>query len=216
MLAVFPPDDCTDGSSLFFVNSSNGVLSTVGTFERDGVDGKSYYDIDVLATDGGTPARSVNRFIRVALLDVNEYKPVFTKSFYNASIDEDEAIGTSVLQLSASDGDVIYHLSYSISSGNSDNRFRFSSSSAGLLETSAVIDLDTPTPDLYTLVVNVVDGGSPELTGTATVYVRINPLNDHSPVFNSTTVPATITVSSNTYFASQYLQFSWKLITNCK
>ena len=215
MLAVFPPDDCTDGSSLFFVNSSNGVLSTVGTFERDGVDGKSYYDIDILATDGGTPARSVHRFIRVMLLDVNDNAPVFSKSFYHASIDEDEAIGTSVLQLSAIDGDVIYHLSYSISSGNSDNRFRFSSTWADLLETSAVIDLDTPTPDLYTLVVNVVDGGSPELTGTAQVYVRINPLNDHPPVFGST-VPATITVSSNTYFASQYLQFSWKLITNCK
>ena len=80
------------------------------------------------------------------------------------------AIGTSVLQLAASDGDATSTLAYSISSGNSANRFRFSSTRAGLLETSAVIDLDRPTPDSYTLVVNVLDGGSSQLTGTATVF----------------------------------------------
>ena len=69
MLAVFPPDGGTNGSSLFHVDPSSGVLSTTDTFERDGVDGESYYNIVVLATDGGTPARSVKRTVRVAILD---------------------------------------------------------------------------------------------------------------------------------------------------
>ena len=220
MLAVFPPDDSTSGSGLFRVDPSNGVLSTIDTFERDGVNGKSYYNIVVLATDGGTSARSVSRTVRVALVDVNDNRPAFSQSIYDVSLDEDQGIGTSVLQLAASDGDVTSTLTYSISSGNSANRFRFSSSSAGLLETSAVIDLDTPTPDLYTLVVNVVDGGSPQLTGTATVFVRINPLNDNSPVFGST-APATITVSSNncSLFGNLNLlitliNFSWSLTSS--
>ena len=111
MLAVFPPDDGTDGSSLFFVNSSNGVLSTVGTFELDGVDGKSYCDIDVLATDGGTPARSVNRFIRVTLLDVNDNAPEFWQSFYQLTTYEMESPGTIFELFPATDADLTYNLS---------------------------------------------------------------------------------------------------------
>ena len=72
MLAVFPPDDGKSGSGLFHVKSSNGVISTIDTFERDGVDGESYYNIVVLATDGGTPARSVKRSVTVKIMDVND------------------------------------------------------------------------------------------------------------------------------------------------
>ena len=73
----------------------------------------------------------------------------------------------------------------------------FSGSTAGLLETSALIKPDSPDSDpaSYTLTVTVVDGGSPELTGTATVYVTVTTSNDHSPIFGTTIPTGTISVS---------------------
>ena len=72
----------------------------------------------------------------------------------------------------------------------------FSSSTPGLLETSAVINPDSPSsdPDYYILTVKVKDGGSPELTGTATVYVTVTTSNDHTPVFGTTVPTGTISV----------------------
>ena len=172
MLAVFPPDDTTSGSSLFFVNPSNGVLSTVGIFERDGVDGKSYYDIDVLATDGGTPARSVNRFIRVTLLDVNDNAPEFRKSHYTLKMYDLVSPGTRLKLFTATDADLTYTLSYGIEYDSSDGWFRFSSTTPSLMEVNKKFHKKNGV-SIINLKIIVVDGGSPELTGTSSVRVNI-------------------------------------------
>ncbi|KAJ1128065.1 hypothetical protein NDU88_006452 [Pleurodeles waltl] len=68
------------------------------------------------ATDGGDPARSGTLQIRVVVLDINDNPPVFTQSLYKVSVREDEAQGTLLTTVRATDADegsnaeVNYHL----------------------------------------------------------------------------------------------------------
>lgn len=43
--------------------------------------------------------------MRVFISDVNDNKPVFTKSVYEVNVDEDQDVGSTVLTVSANDED---------------------------------------------------------------------------------------------------------------
>ena len=64
-----------------------------------------------------------------------------------------------------------------------------------LHQIQTAIDLDGGDANFYTLIVEVGDGGTPELTGTATVYVSVTSSNDADPVFGATTPTGSIPVS---------------------
>lgn len=57
------------------------------------------------AIDGGKPPRSGAIDIIVDVLDVNDNLPVFTKDSYSAMLKENSLIGTTVLQVNATDLD---------------------------------------------------------------------------------------------------------------
>ncbi|KAK2185389.1 hypothetical protein NP493_238g00006 [Ridgeia piscesae] len=202
-IASVTADDGSSGTNKFRIDSASGVVSTTGALERDGAAGKAYYDIALVATDGGASPRTTARTLRVGVVNINDNTPTFSQSVYEASIAESQAGGTSVALLAATDGDVTSSLSYDIADGNAAGKFQFSGSTAGLLETSALIKPDSPDSDpaSYTLTVTVVDGGSPELTGTATVYVTVTTSNDHSPVFGTTIPTGTVTLAENSAVA---------------
>ena len=118
-------DDGSSGTAKFRVDSVSGVVATTGALERDGAAGKSYFDLALVATDGGSSARTVTRTLRVGIVDVNDNTPTFGQSVYDASIAEDQPAATSVAQLAATDGDVTSSLSYVISDGNAAAKFAF-------------------------------------------------------------------------------------------
>ena len=57
------------GSDMFSLNSSTGILSAVSDFDREV---RSYYNLTVLATDGGYPSLTGSAVIYVAIGDVND------------------------------------------------------------------------------------------------------------------------------------------------
>ncbi|XP_067374404.1 protocadherin gamma-A11-like isoform X32 [Channa argus] len=57
------------------------------------------------AVDGGEPQMTGTMQILITVLDVNDNAPVFTKSVYKASINEDSPIGTVVVTVTATDAD---------------------------------------------------------------------------------------------------------------
>ena len=121
----FPTDNGSSGTSKFRVDPASGVVATIGAFDRDGAAGRSYYDIALVATDGGSPARTATRTLRVGIVNVNDNTPAFGQSVYDASVAEDQTSGTSVSQLAATDGDVTSSLTYMISDGNAAAKFAF-------------------------------------------------------------------------------------------
>lgn len=70
-----------------------------------------------MAEDGGNPANVGSLVVFVDVLDINDHQPVFSQTHYNLTVDEDVAVNTTILTLTARDedeglnGDVIYSLS---------------------------------------------------------------------------------------------------------
>lgn len=83
---------------MFGIDATSGVLSTlVDTLDRDtATGGLAYYDVTVIATDGGTPAQSSTVVVRVGLTDDNDNTPVFAQNSYTLTIAESTAAGISL------------------------------------------------------------------------------------------------------------------------
>lgn len=56
--------------------------------------------------DGGTPQRSSTAILQVTILDVNDNRPVFSQDDIEVNILESAPVGSSVVQLHATDADI--------------------------------------------------------------------------------------------------------------
>uniref|UniRef100_S4RP29 Cadherin-related 23 n=1 Tax=Petromyzon marinus TaxID=7757 RepID=S4RP29_PETMA len=116
--------------------------------------------------------------VHITLINENDNRPIFSLPLYNVSVWENATLGTSVVQVLATDldagvfGQVSYHFS--------DDSDKFSLDPAsGLISVAAALDFEA-TPR-FTVTVMARDGGGQETAGR----VRINLLdvNDNTPVF---------------------------------
>ena len=181
-------------TGLFGLDAGTRILSTAQTLDRESA---AYYDVVLLATDGGATPKSSSNTIRVTLTDYNDNAPVFGSSSYNGGshLETAATAGANVVTVAATDADQTATIAYSIQSGDA-SKFEFNTGTPGLLQFKIAVNLDQPDnhPAFYTLVVIATDGGSPELTGTASVTVTITAENEHAPVFGATTPTATPSV----------------------
>ncbi|XP_035676136.1 protocadherin Fat 4-like [Branchiostoma floridae] len=171
-----------DGSDIFHIDSSSGAISIMGTLDYETI---SSYELTLKAEDNGDPSLSTTATLIVNVTDVTDNPPTFDRTIYTATVEEGAAGGTSVATLVVSDADSSSSVSYEFVSGNDADKFQFGTTNTNDVEVKTTIDLDSATPDEgeYTLVVRVTDGGTPPLSGTATVYVTVTPTNQHDPIF---------------------------------
>ncbi|XP_077984865.1 protocadherin Fat 4-like [Glandiceps talaboti] len=183
------------GTSKFYIEPLTARITTLDTFDYE--TDPTRYDITVKAEDGGTVPSSTTQVLTFDILDYNDNAPVFGQTIYNGISTEGDAVDSIVAALSVSDADSTATFTLSFVSGNGDDKFKIDNALQEI-RIKNTIDLDVGTGDsqLYSLVVRVVDGGTPELSGTTTVHVDVTPSNDHDPVFAATT-PVSITVQEN-------------------
>ncbi|XP_035376437.1 cadherin EGF LAG seven-pass G-type receptor 2 isoform X2 [Electrophorus electricus] len=162
----------------FTINNSTGWIVVVAELDRESMD---FYGFGVEARDHGTPAMSSSASISMTILDVNDNNPEFTQKAYYMRLNEDAAIGTSVVTVSAVDQDINSVVTYQISSGNTRNRFSITSQSGGGLITLA-LPLDYKLERQYVLSVTASDGTRFDM---AKVFVNVTDANTHRPVFQS-------------------------------
>uniref|UniRef100_A0A672H8B9 Neural-cadherin-like n=1 Tax=Salarias fasciatus TaxID=181472 RepID=A0A672H8B9_SALFA len=117
----------------------------------------------------------------IVVEDENDNAPVFTPSSHLLPpLPEDASVGTSVIQVVATDsdsgqnGDVFYHIL-----PQSDPYEQFSVSRAGVV--TVLRPLDRETVAGYELVVLATDRGAPALTGSVTVQLPLLDVNDNGP-----------------------------------
>ena len=141
---------------------------------------------------------SVFSITRLTFVPQNDQQPQFSSSLYTATLSESTPVGSSILQLSATDSDVFNttHTVYSITAGNDDGLFLLSNTS-GLLSLASPLDHELIM--IHTLVVEATDllleaGGA--LPGTAMVVITVNDTNDNIPMFNQTQYNATVVEGS--------------------
>ncbi len=162
----------------FSINNSTGWSVVAAELDRESVD---FYNFGVEARDHGYPVMSSSASISMTILDVNDNNPEFTQKAYYMRLNEDAAVGTSVVTVSAVDQDINSVVTYQISSGNTRNRFSITSQSGGGLITLA-LPLDYKLERQYVLTVTASDGTRFD---TAKVFVNVTDANTHRPVFQS-------------------------------
>ena len=156
---------------------------TVNDFGLD-YESRQFYQIDLLVTDGANGLTGRAR-LDVTLFDVNDETPRFSSGgVFLVEIDENVAVGTSILNISASDADSPPNAAISYRLSPEGGGFTIDES-GGLITTTGEIDYEV-VPQ-YELTVFAVDSGSPALTGDAVVRVLVTNLNDNRPHFSQTT-----------------------------
>ncbi|XP_037320872.2 cadherin-23 [Pungitius pungitius] len=165
----------------FYLNTSSGVLSSVAVLDREQI---GQYHLRIIAYDAGKFPRTSTSTLTVTILDVNDETPTFNPRVYNVSLKENVPRDHIVARLSCSDNDAGLNaeLSYFITGGNQDGKFSVGFRD-GVVRT--VVGLDRETQEAYTLVVEAIDNGpaGSRRTGTATVFVEVQDVNDNRPIF---------------------------------
>uniref|UniRef100_A0A452RIH7 Cadherin EGF LAG seven-pass G-type receptor 1 n=1 Tax=Ursus americanus TaxID=9643 RepID=A0A452RIH7_URSAM len=162
----------------FQIHNSSGWITVCAELDREDVE---HYSFGVEAVDHGSPPMSSSASVSITVLDVNDNDPVFTQPVYELRLNEDAAVGSSVLTLRARDRDANSVITYQLTGGNTRNRFALSSQSGGGLITLA-LPLDYKQERQYVLAVTASDGTR---SHTAQVFINVTDANTHRPVFQS-------------------------------
>lgn len=144
-----------------------------------------FYSLVIEALDGGNPPLRGQMTVNISIQDVNDNQPIFNQSRYFASVPENATIGTSVLQVYATDTDAGDNglITFSINRRQSDKELMFRiDEKTGLIVVNKPLDFETK--ELHELVVVARDHGEQPLETTAFVSIRVTDVNDNQPTIN--------------------------------
>lgn len=169
----------------FSINETTGALTTLQPLDREEI---ASYNLTVLATDGGQPPNAASAAILVTVEDRNDIVPEFTAPSYTAEVPENLSPGSTLLTITAVDGDMGSNaaVSYQLLSGNAGGVFSLNPLS-GELQLSGSLDAETRSSHL--LSIQVQDSGSPSLSSNTTMTIIVTDVNDN---------PVELTVGSTT------------------
>ncbi|XP_058056650.1 protein dachsous [Anopheles bellator] len=143
------------------------------------------YSLLVEALDGGSPPLRGLMTVNITIQDVNDNQPIFNQSRYFATVPENATLGTTVLQVYATDQDAGENglVEYAINRRQSDKEQMFRIDPAtGLISVNKPLDFETR--ELHELVVVAKDRGAQPLETTAFVSIRVTDVNDNQPIIN--------------------------------
>uniref|UniRef100_A0A8C1I7E3 FAT atypical cadherin 1a n=1 Tax=Cyprinus carpio TaxID=7962 RepID=A0A8C1I7E3_CYPCA len=164
--------------SPFTIDPIRGEVKVARQLDREKTSG---YTLTVLASDNGSPARSSSATVNIDVSDINDNPPLFSQANYSIIIQENQPVGTSILQLTVSDRDASHNgppFTFSIISGNEGDAFQITSQ--GMLVSAAT--LSRQTQEFYLLQAQVTDSGRPPLVSTAFVSLRLIEESIYPPV----------------------------------
>lgn len=173
----------TDGRSLslFQINKVSGVVTTRARLDRESM---PQHQFRVVAYDASNPTHSATTLLTVHVTDINDFAPVFEKQLYAASVSENIEVGSTVLHVHATDGDVNSvngDVSYAILNALANPEFELDARTGVL---SIRRSLDRERKAFYRLTVRATDGSAenPRFTDTS-VEVTVEDENDNFPAF---------------------------------
>ena len=143
------------------------------------------YSLNVIAKDGGDPARNGVLKVQVELEDVNDNAPRFNQSKFTVSVSEDLKTGQLVANIRAFDPDGPQYniLTYSI---EGSDHFYVDSNSGNIYLKQEV---DAESNVVYSFELKAADNGNPELTNSTRVEVRVTNVNDNDPIIRVEYLP---------------------------
>lgn len=178
-------------SSLFTIDPSSGLIETSTVLDRETLHDNGILSVNstiefvVIATDDGLIPGSffTTRQVVVTVVDINDNNPVFDRSSYEASINENMIPPVSLLPVIATDADVGTNgeINFSLS-GQGSSSFAIDSTT-GLVTVVEVLDRENISS--YNLMITATDNGASPLSSNVTLNVIVNDINDNPPLFAS-------------------------------
>ena len=166
-------------ADLFDLNPVSGTLqlsnSTLLNRETQDV-----YTLMVEVADGGTPPLFSNTTVTIVVTDINDQAPVFTQEVYNITVREDVPAGSVIFTANASDADLGTNADITFTLSEPSSQFSINSTTGNLFLSSS---LDFETLRRHTITLLAVDGGTPHLTGSATLTIAVQDVDDMPVVF---------------------------------
>ncbi|KAM4552169.1 uncharacterized protein cdh24b [Odontesthes bonariensis] len=170
--------------SVFVIDEKTGNIHVTKPLDREE---KDEYRLIATATDRQTDRalEPSSQFI-IRVQDINDNPPLFEEGPYSATVPEMANIGTSIIQVTATDADDPTYgnsakLVYTLVQGQ---QYFSVDPQTGVLRT-AVPDMDRETQDQFLVVLQAKDMGGHlgGLSGTTTVTVKLTDVNDNPPRF---------------------------------
>ncbi|XP_052795218.1 protocadherin-9-like [Mya arenaria] len=170
---------CSTQESYFSVqkvDNSQFIVVVNSQLNREIID---MHTVNVTCTDNGDPPLSSSKTFLVRVTDENDNMPIFESKSYSAKIDENRQEEQMILKVSATDNDIGDNskIHYKIV----DNDKITVHSVTGVISAKPFFDRES-TP-VIVFEVLAIDSGAKPLTGTATVTLTIEDVNDNAPKF---------------------------------
>ncbi|XP_049441893.1 protocadherin alpha-3-like isoform X5 [Epinephelus fuscoguttatus] len=144
---------------------------------------KRNHKLTLTAIDGGNPPKTGTVEIYIDVLDVNDNMPVFTKDTYSAVLQENAPVGTTVIQVNATDlddgpnGEVVYSFGSDVK-GKIRELFDIDSVTGEIIVKGRV---DFEEQDSYDIDIQASDKGIIPFRTDKSVIIKIGDTNDNPP-----------------------------------
>ncbi|XP_041923724.1 LOW QUALITY PROTEIN: cadherin-20-like [Alosa sapidissima] len=184
-------------NTTFTIDDSTGDIHAIQRLDREV---KAQYILRAQARHRmtGLPLEPESEFI-VKIQDINDNEPKFLDGPYQATVPEMSPIGTSVIQLTATDADDPTYgnsarVVYSILQGQP---YFSVEPKTGIVRVS-LADMDREVRDVYQVVIQAKDMGGQlgGLAGTTTVNITLSDVNDNPPKFSQKLFQMSVTESA--------------------
>ncbi|XP_018596471.1 cadherin-20-like [Scleropages formosus] len=169
---------------MFTIDDVTGDIHAIQRLDRE-VKAQYVLRAQALHRQTGRPLEPESEFI-VKIQDINDNEPKFLDGPYHATIPEMSEIGTSVIQLTATDADDPTYgnsarVVYSILQGQP---YFSVEPQTGIIRVS-LADMDREVKENYSVVIQAKDMGGQlgGLAGTTTVNITLSDVNDNPPKF---------------------------------
>ncbi|XP_037833217.1 protocadherin alpha-7 isoform X2 [Kryptolebias marmoratus] len=192
---AFDPDGGTNSVQQYIISQNDHFRLEINDRGRDGKtpilqlqkqldrEAKSRHKLILKAIDGGTPPKTGTIEIYIDVLDVNDNMPLFTKDKYSAVLQENSPVGTTVIQVNATDldagsnGEVVYSFGSDVKVKIRD-MFDIDSVTGEIIIKGHV---DYEEQDRYDINVQASDKGSIPFKTYKSVIIQVADTNDNPP-----------------------------------
>ncbi|XP_033097614.1 protocadherin Fat 1-like isoform X2 [Anneissia japonica] len=162
----------------FYIGSRTGIISVTNT-RQPNLNADKTYILNISVSD---TVFTNNAYVIVNVDGTNQFAPTFTRFEYSVSLDENQPIGTSVIQVSATDDDegTGGRISYSIIGEDMRSKFIIDTRT-GEISTASIFDREDPSERTMTIPIMAIDEG--HRASFSSVKVILEDKNDNAPTF---------------------------------
>ncbi|XP_069387757.1 protocadherin gamma-A11-like isoform X48 [Paralichthys olivaceus] len=176
---------------MFIIDENTGVISVGGIidFERE-----KKIELRLEARDrGGLTGTSK---VIIDVIDVNDNDPVINIMSFSNTISEDAPLGTTIAVINVKDADSEKNGQIKCSIDKT-LPFKIQSSLTNYYNLVADQHFDRETTSEYVITIIATDSGSPPLSSSVTLQLRISDVNDNFPLFEKRSYSAYVTENNS-------------------